>query len=241
MENILILGQQRTGSNLLCYALSFFKNYRNINEFYSVDDNTFIYDLVFLEEERTQLFDMYKTKNWKVLLEKIHQEPILALDNLNFLLKKQNKVIKLLDHQFQKNNKLYKLIDMFDKVIITERSNTLDQYVSLKIADQTDVWWGQNTDNAKITLDINDYQEFCKNKNVYYEDLKFRLEEKNYITINYEQELSTGITDSLLFKLQQFLNNSPQIVMKDKNRIEKQSTINCINKIDNYDEIKQYL
>jgi len=76
---------------------------------------------------------------------------------------------------------------------------------------------------------------------MYYEHLKSKLKGKNYITINYEQELSTGITDSLLSKLQQFLNNSPEIIMKDKNRIKKQSTIDCIDKIDNYNEIKQFL
>ena len=241
MESILILGQQRTGSNLLCYALSFFKNYRNINEFYSVDTDAFIYKVFFQEDERTQLFNTYETKDWRVLLEKIHQDPMQALDNLNSLIKSQSKVIKLLDHQFQRNDKLYSLIDKFDKVIITKRSNTLDQYVSLEIAEQTKVWLGQNTDDAKITLDINEYQKFCKNKDMYYEHLKSKLKGKNYITINYEQELSTGITDSLLSKLQQFLNNSPEIIMKDKNRIKKQSTINCIDKIDNYNEIKQFL
>ena len=240
MDNILIIGQQRTGSNLLSYALSFFENYRNINEFYSVDDFNFVYELFFTEEERTHLFEVYNTKNWQVLLQRIHQKPIEALRILDSFVK-ENKVIKLLDHQFRKNAELYSLFETFDKFIITERSNTLEQYVSLQIADKTNIWWDKNTDDFKVELDIEEYKSFCESKKRYYEDIKLKLKGKNYIVVNYENDLSNGITDTLLTNLQLFLHKTPKVVVKDKNRIKKQNTVDVISKITNFDQIKKYL
>ena len=241
MDDIIILGQQRTGSNLLCYALSFFKNYRNLNEFYSVDINTFVYELFFTQEEKTQLFKIYNTNNWRKLLQKIHKNPINAFNVLSKILDNQNKIVKLLDHQFQQNKKLYSLIDISSKFIVLERSNTLEQFVSLKIADETDAWWNQNTDQHKIILDINEYQNFCQDKKTYYENLKLQLKDKSYLLINYEEDLVNGISDPLLLKLQKFLDKSPKIIKKDKTRIKKQSSISCVDKIINYNEIKRYL
>ena len=241
MDDIIILGQQRTGSNLLCYALSFFENYRNINEFYSVDNNTFIYELFFTHEERTQLFEIYNTSDWKKLLYKIHKEPIKSFNILSKIVGNQNKIIKLLDHQFQRNKKLYSLIDISTKFIVLERSNTLEQFVSLKIAEETDTWWNQNTDQIQITVNIDEYQNFCQNKKAYYENLKLQLKDKSYLLINYEEDLAAGISDSLLLKLQKFLNDSSKIIRKDKTKIKKQNTLNCFDKITNYNEIKKYL
>lgn len=241
MDDVLVIGQQRTGSNLLCYALSFFQNHRNVNEFYSVDYDDFIYNLFFSDEERRKFFDIYKTEDWKILLNKIHENPLNALYTLNSIVSNQNKIIKLLDHQFERNNKLYSILDNFTKIIILERSNSLEQYVSLEIAEQNKTWWNQNTNDYKIHVDLNSYLLFCKKKNLFYRDIKEYLKGQDYIILNYEEDLSNGITDSLLTRLQEYLNSSPSIVEKDRNIIKKQSTIDCSEKIINYEDIKSQL
>lgn len=241
MDDVLVIGQQRTGSNLLCYALSFFENHRNVNEFYSVDCDDFIYNLFFSDEERRKFFDIYKTEDWKILLNKIHENPLNALYTLNSIVSNQNKIIKLLDHQFERNNKLYSILDNFTKIIILERSNSLEQYVSLEIAEQNKTWWNQNTNDYKIHVDLNSYLLFCKKKNLFYRDIKEYLKGQDYIILNYEEDLSNGITDSLLTRLQEYLNSSPSIVEKDRNIIKKQSTIDCSEKIINYEDIKSQL
>lgn len=241
MDDVLVIGQQRTGSNLLCYALSFFENYRNVNEFYSVDCDDFIYNLFFSDEERRKFFEIYKTEDWKILLNKIHENPLNALYTLNSIVSNQNKIIKLLDHQFEINNKLYSILDNFTKIIILERSNSLEQYVSLEIAEQNKTWWNQNTNDYKIHVDLNSYLLFCKKKNLFYRDIKEYLKDQDYIILNYEKDLSNGITDSLLTRLQEYLNSSPSIIEKDRNIIKKQSTIDCSEKIINYEDIKSQL
>lgn len=241
MDDVLVISQQRTGSNLLCYALSFFENYRNINEFYSVDSDEFIYNLFFTDEERSKFFKLYETKDWKILLKKIHENPIDAFYNLKSIDSSRNKIIKLLDHQFERNNKLYSVLDNFTKFIILERSDSLEQYVSLEIAEQNKIWWNQNTNKYKIHLDIDSYSTFCKKKKMFYSNIKEQLKDKNCIILNYEEHLSNGITDDLLTTLQGYLTNSPNILDKDRNVIKKQSTVNCSEKILNYENIKSQL
>ena len=242
MNNIIILGQQRTGSNLLCYALSFFENYRNINEFYSVDPNSFVYDMYFTNDEKDNLFNTYNTTDWRTLLARIHNDPVKAFKHLSNLVGNQNIILKLLDHQFDKTKSLYSIIDNSNKFIILERSNTLEQYVSLKIAQENDIWGAESTNHCKIHLDISDYQNFCVNKELYYADLKERVSTKDYIIVNYEEDLENGITDKLLKKLQMFLEDSPSIIDKDRNWVwKKQRTVDCNTQISNYNDIKDLL
>jgi len=237
--NLIVIGQQRTGSNLLCYALSFFKELRNINEFYSVDRNNFIYDLFFTQEERDLFFKNFNTRDWRELLDKIHVDPISSYNYINTVLS-GNKIIKLLEHQFEINSKLYSLLEEDCKFIILDRKNDLEQYVSLKIADNNDVWWKENTDNFQITLDIDDYNKFKKQKKEFYSNLESKLKGKTFIKLNYENDLQNGITDILLKKLSNFL----EIACyqdKDRNIIKKQNTIECYKKIKNYREIKDFI
>ena len=244
MENILILGQRRTGSNLLCHAISFFDGYRNINEFYTADSENFFYDLLFSEEEKRVLFDWAsrpdKKADKEILLYNIREEPVKAFELLNSIIS-ENKVVKLLEHQLTQANKLYSAIDQFDKFIILERSNTLEQFVSEKIASQYDVWWDINTNDFQIELDVEEYWNYCNVKDLFYQDIRSRLKDKNYITINYEQDLIDGITDSLLTRLQSFLTNSPKIVREDRNRIKRQNTTDVTTKISNWDEVRKYI
>lgn len=243
MEKILVTGQQRTGSNLLCYALSFFENHRNINEFFNFDANSDIFNLFLSEEERKSLFDWAsrpdKRADESILRWNINQDPFGALDFVCSF-DDQNKVVKILECHFFTNPKLYELIDSFDKFIILERSNKLEQYVSLRIAEENRGWWGINTDHFKIELDVEKYWHYCNASDIFYEDLKLKLKDKNYITINYEEDLINGITDSLLTKLQEFL-GGPEIVLQDRDKVKKQNTTNVIDKITNWDEVRKYI
>lgn len=242
INDILVLGQQRTGSNLLCHAFSFFENFRVINEFFSLDYSTFVYDMYFTNDEKEKLFQFYKTTNWRELLDKVHAEPIKAFEFLESIIGQKNKVVKLFDIHFGRNNDLYSIVNRTNKIILLERTNTLEQYVSLKIAQENDVWGAENTDHCKVNVDIQDYKNFCNNKIVFYENLRQKLSHKKILTINYEKELSNGITTDLLDKLQNFTGIPYTIDSENVNGVwRKQRTIKCTDQISNFDSIKNHL
>ena len=92
MNNILIIGQQRTGTTNLQYALSFFDNYRNCGELFSVDENNFIYKIFWSKKEIKKLYSFYKTKNWRKLLHKINKDPLKSMDFFDHLYQYQWKI-----------------------------------------------------------------------------------------------------------------------------------------------------
>lgn len=238
MENVLVLCQQRTGSNLLCYALSFFKNYRNVNEFYNASH---LNPIMFTEEERYEIFKAYDCESppdERLLFNRINREPAKAIDVLRSLTG-ENLVFKITQYSFSYNYHLYSLIKEFDKFILLDRSNTLEQYVSKQIAEETNFWHQVNTNNHRIELDVEEYKKFCENKKIFYDDMKSRLRDKDHIVLNYEKDLMNGITDSLLNNLQSFLSGSPEFEDKDRiNPIRRQNTANIVTKISNWDEVK---
>jgi LPS sulfotransferase NodH len=242
MKDIIVIGQQRTGSNLLCYALSFFDGYRNINEFYSMDNTEFLYPLFMSEQEYTQLFDYYGTQDYRQLLKSVHQAPQESFDLVKSVLK-SNVILKILDFHFDRNKTLNYVFDKDVKFIITERNNTLEQFVSLKIAEQNEVWYNENTNDFKININIREYNQFKITKQHFYSNLFKKISNKKFIIINYERDLANGITDNLLDRLEGFLKEDGITISrteKPRNLIFKQSNIDIKHKILNYEEIKDF-
>jgi LPS sulfotransferase NodH len=243
MKDTIVIGQQRTGSNLLCYALSFFDGYRNINEFYSMDTKDFIYPIFMSEQELTQLFDYYGTQDYRQLLKSIHQTPKESFDLVKSILN-SNIILKILDFHFDSNKALNYVFDKDVKFIITKRDNTLEQFVSLKITDQNQVWVNQNTNDFKININLEEYNLFKRKKEHFYSNLFKEISDKKFIIINYETDLANGITDNLLDRLEDFLKEDGITISrteKPRNLIFKQNTIDIKHKILNYNEIKDFI
>ena len=242
MKDTVVIGQQRTGSNLLCYALSFFDGYRNVNEFYSMDNINFIYPIFMSEQEYTQLFEYYGTQDYRQLLKSVHQAPQESFNLVKSVLN-SNVILKILDFHFDSNKTLNYVFDKDVKFIITERDNTLEQFVSLKIAQQHEVWYNENTNDLKININIEEYNQFKRKKEHFYSNLLKKLSDKKFIIINYERDLANGITDNLLDRLEDFLKEDGITISrteKPRNLIFKQSTIDIKHKILNYNEIKDF-
>lgn len=243
MKDIIVIGQERSGTSLLCYALSFFKNYRNIGEFFSFPQNeNFTYNLFFSENEQQQLFNYYNTEEPRKLLKRIHKNPAGALNNLDNVLNTK-KIIKILDTQFDYNSKLDFIFEENLKYIVVKRNDDLAQYVSLKIAEETNIWYNENTNKIKIFVDINDYNIFKKKKIIFYKKIFSQISNKDAITIEYETDLSNGITDNLLNTLELFVGNNRHIDKIEKNRMRliKQNNCDITTKIINYQQIKNLL
>lgn len=244
MKDIIVIGQERTGTSLLCYALSFFNNYRNIGEFFSFPQNeNFTYELFFDKKEQQQLFDYYHTEEPRKLLTRIHKNPASALNNLDNVLNTK-KIIKILDTQFDYNSKLNFIFEQNLKYIVVKRNDDLAQYVSLKIAKETNVWYNKNTDKIKIFVDIDNYNVFKERKKKFYKKILSRLSNTDFITIEYETDLSNGITDNLLNTLELFISNNQQDVSrteKNRTRLIKQNNCDISKKIINYQQIKNLL
>lgn len=244
MKDIIILCQPRTGSSLLSYALSFFKNYRNIGEIYSLpESNMYPYDLFFHQEEFLKILDHYNTKIIKNYLTKIQESPQEIFDLLDVILNRK-KVLKILDYQLSYNPKLSFIFDRNVKFIILKRNNSLEQFVSLKIAEKTNTWYNCNTNNAQIYIDIKQYDDFKKQKYAFYNQILSQVTQKDFIILEYEKDLVNGITDKLLNKLEDFINDDFVLLDrldKDRGKIKKQNTQSIGEKILNYNEIKHLL
>lgn len=239
MNNILIIGQQRTGTTNLQYALSFFDNYRNCGELFSVDENNFIYKIFWSKKEIKKLYSFYKTKNWRKLLHKINKDPLKSMDFFDHLYP-SNKIIKLLDHQIEKYPQIINIIQKNNNIIIVNRKDTLAQFVSWAIANKTQVWTDRDTSNDKIILDINQYIEFKNRKKKFYHMVDTHCNNKNVLKINYEDDLINGITDTLLENLQVITKSRYQD--KNRNYFMKQNKSNDVSQqIINWHDVKEFI
>ena len=237
MNNILIIGQQRTGTTNLQYALSFFKDYRNCGELFSVDENNFIYKIFWSDKEIKKLYNFYKTKNWRKLLHKINKDPVQSMAFFDHLYP-NNKIIKLLDHQIKKYPQLINLIKHSNNIIVVHRKDTLAQYVSWAIADSTQVWTARDTTKDKIILDVNLYKEFVDAKKKFYNTVETYCKNKNTINIYYEDDLVNGIDDKLLFALKRFTKTNYE--NKNRNYFVKQNKNKDVSQqITNWNDVKK--
>jgi hypothetical protein len=196
---ILILCEPRTGSNLLNEAMNLYIPIRAVNEFflnlgfYVREDfvpDDLLHKTLIKDHERKQLFDFLNVEqeNYPELIKQINRTPIQAVKKLYEIIP-GNLVIKIHRHQLEEL-KLHEFLELpYVEVILLERSNRLDSYVSLLKAKQFDKWHNVDTSNIKVSINID---EFIYERDMsfnWYKEMRQRLSSKDYLEVNYELDL----------------------------------------------------
>jgi hypothetical protein len=189
------------------------------------------------------------SENNKLLLEKygenyidfIHKNGLYS-ETLKYLAENSNKEFLLfkLFAAHVSSNVLDNLIkdDLIDYIIIYNRKNILDRYISHRKAKKMNKWDHIDTSNIQIHFDPEHYIEYKKNHiNVY--ELYFKLSRnKKYIYIDYNETLEKEL---FFKKIKDFI---PELNIKpDKSyQLEKQDNANYYcQKISNYNEVEKFI
>jgi len=253
---ILILCEPRTGSNLLCEAMESYSGLQCINEFY-LSPNIGLYvsrdhvpeDLphkdLLTQSQQDLLFNFLKIENNNHfdMLVGIYNSPIDSLIEL-YNVTDQSLVVKVMRAHYQELD-LGRLVDLpFVEVILLERSNKLEEYVSHKKAIEFNQWYNTDTSNIKIKVDIDKFIEKRNLSTQWYNDIRQKLKTKNYLELNYEQDLLDFDQNKFCIMFDIWLESIGVGTDKTKHKMKffkKQNNAPIEHSILNYDEIKNLI
>jgi hypothetical protein len=248
---ILILCEPRTGSNLLCEAMESYVDLQCINEFYlspyfglyvrqdHIPDDLPHKDLLTLEQQECLFkFLNVEPNDYYNLLVNIYKEPITSLIEL-YNVTDKTLVVKIMRKHFEDLG-LDKLLELpFVEVILLERSNKLEEYVSHRKAIEHDKWYNVDTSNLKVTVDIEKFLEKKKQSSHWYSILRHKL--NNCLELNYEKDLQDFDQSQFCEKFNSWLTHIGVAINKTNHRMKffkKQNNAPIEQSISNYDEIK---
>lgn len=251
---ILILCEPRTGSNLLCEAIESYTDLQCINEFF-LSPNVGLYvdkdhvpdDLphkdLLTDEQQDHLFNFLnvKNRNYFDMLVNIYKSPVDSLLEL-YNITDKTLVVKVMHNHFDELPDLYKLLELsFVELIVLERSNKLEEYVSHRKAIAHNTWYNSDTSNIKIVIDVNKFLEKKEWSFSWYNHIISIISTKNYLELNYEKDLDKfdqhqfcNMFDSWLSSIEVSIDKTNHIVKYFK----KQNNAPIEQSILNYDEIK---
>lgn len=247
---ILILCEPRTGSNLLCEAMESYSNLQCINEFYlsphiglyikqdNIPDDLPHKDLL-TEKQQDCLFKFLNVEynDYYNLLVNIYNNPIASLIEL-YNVTDKTLVVKIMHKHFEDCG-LDKLLELpFVEVILLERSNKLEEYVSHRKAIEHDKWYNTDTSNLKIKVDIDKFLKKKKWSLEWYAMLRQRLD--NYLELNYEKDLQEFNQNQFCTMFDVWLTNIEVSIDKTNHKMKffkKQNNAHISQSISNYDEI----
>jgi hypothetical protein len=128
----------------------------------------------------------------------------------------------------------------FVEVIYLTRDNKLATYVSWQKALRHDLWHDHDTSNFKITLCVDQYQQWLANSTAWHNEIQLSLTTKHVLMLNYEQHIEN-------FQYAQFLeitdNWFKQIGLEfyklplTKNFTFRQNTLSVEHSIENWNDI----
>jgi len=241
MKNIFIITEPRTGSNFLCTLFKNYKNVRVLNELFHFPDPK--EPLVFVRDEEKKF--LYKRLNLNTTTElseffcKNPKETLNILDKIipsSKIFKIHRDIFQIYDFDF--------ILDEYD-VILLRRKKQLYQYVSYKIAIELDKWHSVDTNHIQITLNLNDYLKWKNSSNNYFEGVKSRLKNKNYLELIYEDHLENKNINTILDTLDDWILSTDTKLERMNNiyqpMFKKQNKRHISEIITNYDEIKSLL
>ena len=235
---ITILGLGRSGTSNLIKMLDCVTNM-------DVNSEIFHLKMCYTNYENTQLLEKNKSNYFekekfdnKFLKHKNNNDRDLNI--LNFLLencKKKYFLFKLFKYHL--NEKLFdEIIEKSDYVIILERKNKIDTYISERKANQIKTFIYQDTSDIKIKFDTkkfsqhkqlhentyNYYHEKCKNKKVLNLSYQQTFDKENFykIILNFIHDLNIDYE------------TSEQLPIQDKES-------DYSKKISNYEEVKDFI
>lgn len=251
---IVILCEPRTGSNLLCEAVESYSSLQCISEFYlspysglyvkkdNVPDDLPHKDMLSLEQQDSLFtFLNIQDRNHYEMLVNIYNNPIDALLEL-YKITDKTLVVKIMRLQFNELD-LDRLIDFpFVEIIVLERSNKLEEYVSHMKAIEHNKWFNVDTSNIKIKVDVDKFLKRLNESNDWY--LKIRqhliIANKNYLELNYETHLLEFDQEEFCKMFDIWLEKINITTDKTNHKMhffKKQNNAPIENSISNYDEV----
>lgn len=252
---ILILCEPRTGSNLLCEATESYKDLQCINEFYlSPHINLYVKEdhvpadlphkrLESIQQDKLFTFLNVKEEDYFNLLVNIYKQPIEALIEL-YNVTDKTLVVKIMHKHFDDLN-LDRLLDLpFVEVILLERTNKLEEYVSHRKAIEFNKWYNADTSDIKITVDIDKFLERKQASLDWYKKIRLRLSGKKYLELNYEKDLQYFDHDKFCKMFDSWLLSIGVDLDKTSHKMKffkKQNHSPIENSIINYDDIVNQL
>jgi hypothetical protein len=232
---VLCLG--RSGTSNLIRMLECIKNI-------DVNDEIFNHNMCVTNSENTQLLEENKSIYFEK--EKMYNKYLKYknechnLDILNFLLencKKKYFLFKLFKWHLDKKQ-VDEIIERSDYVIILERKNKIDTYISGKKAIQLNLWKYNDTSDIKINFDIKDFSEHKQLHENTYNYYHEKCKNKKVLNLSYQQTFDKEnfykIISNFIHDLNINYETSEQLPIQDKER-------DYSKKISNYEEVKDFI
>jgi LPS sulfotransferase NodH len=267
MSNFIILGDARTGSSLLCEAFEAFNkivnlddlfafNYFNLDSDYGMGANKHLNALFDFEKielkkiinskENIFHYDYHsnEAQHEAILSQYIHTHPKEFYESLIQSVN-HDFVFKLHTYHFD-TTELEWIFDLPDTYFILLNRDKLSQFVSHKIAMNTNTWKIKDTTNEKITVKTGEFLKFAKHNTLAYQRHYINQLEKrniNYLSLNYEKDFQD--LEYLLIKIQNWANErGVNLSRNDKlfpKMLTKQSHAPLEVQITNYLQLERFL
>ena len=227
---IMVLTSGRSGSTNL---IKNFSNFININinaEIFNRDEcwcNDYNKDLI-IKKYGENYFKITKDINYQIEILKYLSENC----NEEFFIFKvflEQSSIEILQKMIKEN--------IFYHIIILERKNIIDRYISFEKAIELNKWIYNDTTNYKIEFNIQKYESF-KNYHKECYSKYFKIVKDNYTYIEYNETINL---DSIIKKIKSIF---PELILRNNsnNCLEKQDkSKNYNDKITNYDDVKDFI
>ena len=227
---IMVLTLGRSGSTNLN---EIFRNFININ----VNSELFNADECWCSQYTKNLIIKKYGKNYlKITTDINYQIEILKYlsENCNeeffiFKIFLEQSTIEILQKMIKEN--------IIYRIIILERKNIIDRFISERKARMLNKWGKFDTTNYKIEFNIQKYESF-KNYHKECYSKYFKIVKDNYTYIEYNETINL---DSIIKKIKSIF---PELILKDNSnhclKIQDKSK-NYNDKIINYDEVKDFI
>jgi hypothetical protein len=251
---ILILCEPRTGSNLLCEAIESYSNLQCINEFYLSPylglyvrkdhiPNDLPHKNILTQEQQNHLFNFLDINDHYDMLVNIYKSPVESLVEL-YNITTKTLVVKIMRRHYEEL-KLDSLLDLpYTEIIVLERSNKLEEYVSHIKAIEFDKWFNTDTSDIKVKVDIDKFLEKRNLSQTWYTKIRqhFISNKKHYLELNYEKDLLNFNQDDFCKMFDDWLLKINVNVNKTNHRMKffkKQNNAPIEQSILNYNEVSR--
>lgn len=236
---IMVLSTARTGSN---HFLSVMQNFTNVD----VNWEIFGKDQYHIQPRYLKMCQEKFGENYEEYIRK-NDLQIELLQSLIKECKKPYFIFKIfMGNYSDKENHLSKtqietLINdkIVEYVIILDRKNKIDQYISMEKALKYDKWNKEDTTKLSINFNINRYLFYKKRHEEIYDYYNSLINDKT-LQLVYESDICN--TEALLSKINKFipsLNRNIYYFIKGLDKQDNETDYN--KKIENYDEVKDFI
>ena len=237
---IMVLSTARTGSN---HFTQLMYNFTNVD----VNWEIFGYDKFNIQPKYRTMCQEKFGENYEENIRK-NDLQIELLQSLIKECKKPYFIFKIFMGDYSDNeNHLSKtqmetLINdkIVEYVIILDRKNKVDQYISLQKAVQLQKWDSYKTDKIYINFDIDTYKHYIKRHEEIYDYYNNISIHNKTLQLIYEHDIFNS--EALLSKINKFIPNLNRNISYFEKGLEKQDNeTDYSKKIENYEEVKDFI